>query len=136
MHGSKRLGIVYGWRIWSNYDVSLCSKEHSPPYCCTLHPPLNKFVNDYFLGYLLFLFYISKIRLLRFEEKNVLRQEIEQLHDKVDTEESRTSKLEEKLKRSETERVLHCQRICDLSKEQEIGKVLNQFLTVWDFSTG
>ena len=52
----------------------------------------------------------------------MLRQEIEQLHDKVDTEESRTSKLEEKLKRSETERVLHSQRISDLSKEQEIGK--------------
>ena len=54
----------------------------------------------------------------------MLRQEIEQLHDKVDTEESRTLKLEEKLKRSETERVLYSQRISDLSKEQEIGKNL------------
>ena len=54
----------------------------------------------------------------------MLRQEIEELHDKVDTEESRTSKLEEKLKRSKTESVLHSQRICDLSKEQEIGKSL------------
>ena len=53
----------------------------------------------------------------------MLRQEIEQLHDKVDTEESRTLKLEEKLKRSETERVLYSQRISDLSKEQEIGNI-------------
>uniref|UniRef100_A0A7M5XCB0 Uncharacterized protein n=1 Tax=Clytia hemisphaerica TaxID=252671 RepID=A0A7M5XCB0_9CNID len=68
---------------------------------------------------------LEELRLLRFEEKNILRQEIEQLHEKVDTEESRTTKLEEELKKSETDRLITSQRVSDLSKEQEIGSQIN-----------
>ena len=65
--------------------------------------------------------FVCIFRLLRFEEKNVLRQEIEQLHEKVDQEESRTSKLEDQLKIFQTEKLLQTQKLSDLTKEQEIG---------------
>jgi len=63
----------------------------------------------------------KKKRLLRFEEKNLMRQEIENLHEKVDVEENRTSQLEEEVRKLETDGVVNRQRLSDLNKEQEIG---------------
>ena len=74
-----------------------------------------------FLFHEIFVFTTNQQRLLRFEEKNLMRQEIETLHEKVDVEENRTSQLEEELKKLETDDVVNRQRLSDLNKEQEIG---------------
>lgn len=62
--------------------------------------------------------------LLRFEEKNVFRKEIEQLNDRVDEEERNTNELEQLLRFTKAENVTQLQQMKHLQNEQQLGEKL------------
>ena len=66
----------------------------------------------------------SHSRLLRFEEKSYLKQEIEQLNEKYGEEERNSSNLERQLKKYTSDKIALDQKISDLEREQNIGKLI------------
>ena len=62
------------------------------------------------------------IRLLRFEEKSCLQQEIENLHDKFTVEERNASFLEQQLAIFREQKNDYDRRLNEIKKEQNIGK--------------
>ena len=68
---------------------------------------------------------------MRFQEKDVLRKQIEELHDRVDEEERTTNQLEEKLTRAQTENTASQQKLNDFEKEQEIGETFYEII-IWN----
>ena len=78
------------------------------------------------------------IRLLRFEEKSVMQDEMKQLHAKYDEEERNCNKLERKLKKFSEDNVMLDQKLHDLQREQSIGmsSPYKIFTNLWALISG